>query len=246
MKRIYECINLSIERISDFLSCRMEGYALRKFLFGKDVARSVGEEVTMNCNANVAKSNVAPGSTAWIEDKDARGGHKATQQLRHLEHRVQSACPSTYHTTTLGKRTRTNGSSVPSTRLVGKPLIDGWMERQRSAPYDMARREPMENCGGMPMIERRGTQHSWGRAEQTLPVDPINPKRMRNTGAFGKMHYSETNRAPYVLPIAHPTYASNIGNWMSSDYVRESDIATTLATPMVYHPSHPRDQLHKT
>lgn len=179
MKRINDCINLSIERISDFLSCRMEGYALSEFLFGKDVAISESG-VTMNWNANVTKSNAAPGLTTWREEKDAMGGHKASRQTRNVEHRGQSA---------LGKRTRTDGSSVPST----------------------------------------------------------NTKRMRNTGASGQMQYSETYRAPYLpIPIAHPTYASNAGNWLSSDYVRESDIATSLVTPIVYHPSHPHDQLQRT
>nr|GME07704.1 protein HESO1-like [Ipomoea batatas] len=179
MKRINDCIHLSIERISDFLSCRMEGYALSEFLFGKDVALSVSG-VTMNCNTNVTKSNAAPGLTTWRENKDAMGGHKASRQTRNVEHRGQSA---------LGKRTRTDGSSVPST----------------------------------------------------------NTKRMRNTGASGQMQYSETYRAPYLpIPIAHPTYASNTGNWLSSDYVRESDIATSLVTPIVYHPSHPHDQLQRT
>nr|GLL29604.1 protein HESO1-like [Ipomoea trifida] len=179
MKRINDCINLSIERISDFLSCRMEGYALSEFLFGKDVALSVSG-VTMNCNTNVTKCNAAPGLTTWREGKDAMGGHKASRQTRNVEHRGQSA---------LGKRRRTDGSSVPST----------------------------------------------------------NTKRMRNTGASGQMQYSETYRAPYLpIPIAHPTYASNAGNWLSSDYVRESDIATSLVTPIVYHPSHPHDQLQRT
>nr|GMD05959.1 protein HESO1-like [Ipomoea batatas] len=179
MKRINDCINLSIERISDFLSCRMEGYALSEFLFGKDVAISESG-VTMNWNANATKSNAPPGLTTWREGKDAMGGHKASRQTRNVEHRGQSA---------LGKRTRTDGSSVPST----------------------------------------------------------NTKRMRNTGASGQMQYSETYRAPYLpIPIAHPTYASNAGNWLSSDYVREGDIATSLVTPIVYHPSHPHDQLQRT
>ncbi|XP_019168479.1 PREDICTED: protein HESO1-like [Ipomoea nil] len=184
MKRINECVNLSIERISDFLSCRMEGYALREFLFGKDVAISVSG-VTVNCNANVAKSNAPLGLTTWREVNDTMGGHKAPRQTRNVEHRGQSASPSPYHTA-LGKRTRTDG--------------------------------------------------------------PTNTKRMRNTGDFGQMHYSETARAPYPpIPIAHPTYASNAGNWLSSDYVRESVIATPLVhTPMVYHPGHPHDQLQRT
>ncbi|RAL50119.1 hypothetical protein DM860_007793 [Cuscuta australis] len=78
MKTIYNCIDLSINHISEFLGGRMEGYTLREFLFGKDGAISVCK-VPMNFNADGL-------ITLWppprIEDKDT-DFQKSTQPGDH-------------------------------------------------------------------------------------------------------------------------------------------------------------------
>ncbi|VFQ83451.1 unnamed protein product [Cuscuta campestris] len=190
-----------------------------------------------NFNADMAKTEM-PLNATKIDRKDSSGRKRTKQPNKGRDQSSQRS----RNQTALGKRKRTDGSSLPST-LSGKPLGYSKMKRQSSMPYDMSRREHIEPQGVLSWDDGLGrTPHVLNRAGHTLPT---HPNETRHTSAYGELCYHETGRIPYLpTPVAHPIYASSgTRNWISSGHTREADIATTFATQMVY-PDYHYNPLH--
>ncbi|XP_075085706.1 protein HESO1 isoform X1 [Nicotiana tabacum] len=227
VKRIYSCIQLSVQHIFDFSNKKIGGNSLREFLFGRDVASRLDSGGTVK---NIAKQiqACASGKTE-VQSVERSKCNKKTVHVDAIMTKSMSSVESpgwmpqgkrkllrqSWPTdSSLIKRTQTDDCLGDTfSGLSGRRPGKGLSRQEQPMPHYLTNRwEPVVNRG---MMSREGMYNK-------LPPVSFEPTygRIILAEPFGEMHGREIIRHPNVIAPAVPDSSPLIGSQMSCEPFR--------------------------
>lgn len=227
VKRIYSCIQLSVQHIFDFSNKKIGGNSLREFLFGRDVASRLDSGGTVK---NIAKQiqACASGKTE-VQSVERSKCNKKTVHVDAIMTKSMSSVESpgwmpqgkrkllrqSWPTdSSLIKRTQTDDCLGDTfSGLSGRRPGKGLSRQEQPMPHYLTNRwEPVVNRG---MMSREGMYNK-------LPPVSFEPAHGKIILAepFGEVHGREIIRHPNVIAPAVPHSSPLIGSQMSCEPFR--------------------------
>ncbi|XP_009622967.1 protein HESO1-like isoform X5 [Nicotiana tomentosiformis] len=227
VKRIYSCIQLSVQHIFDFSNKKIGGNSLREFLFGRDVASRLDSGGTVK---NIAKQiqACASGKTE-VQSVERSKCNKKTVHVDAIMTKSMSSVESPGWMPQ-GKRKLLRQSWPTDSSLIKRAQTDdclgdtfsglsgrrpgkGLSRQEQPMPHYLTNRwEPVVNRG---MMSREGMYNK-------LPPVSFEPTygRIILAEPFGEMHGREIIRHPNVIAPAVPDSSPLIGSQMSCEPFR--------------------------
>nr|XP_009804074.1 PREDICTED: uncharacterized protein LOC104249360 isoform X2 [Nicotiana sylvestris] len=224
VKRIYSCIQLSVQHIFDFSNKKIGGNSLREFLFGRDAASRLDSGDTVR---NIAKNIQACASgKKEVQSVERSICNKKTVHVDAIMTKSMSSVESPGWMpqgkrkllgptdSSLTKRSQTDDClGGTSSGLSGRQPGKGLSRQEQPMPHYLTNRwEPVVNPG---MMSREGMHNK-------LPPVSFEPAHGKIILAepFGEVHGREIIRHPNVIAPAVPHSSPLIGSQMSYEPFR--------------------------